>query len=120
MKLNLRHSDNAGTELWRQYQEVLRAASAADQPGSRPTGANKVTATPANGELSQLSPEWEAEAEYASHVIYHYGTPIAWIDVRDGVWVVPPVTYSPGTTGAQNRILARLGERLPYRTEPRA
>jgi hypothetical protein len=117
VKLNLRHSDNAGTELWRQYQDVLRAASAADQPGTLPTGASKVTATPAGGELSQLPPEWQKEAAHASHVIYHYGTPIAWIDVRDNVWVVPPEKYSPGTTGAQNRIRDRLGN-TPYRTAP--
>ena len=40
---------------------------------------------------------------HATHVVYHYGTPVAWIDGRDGGWVVPDEDYSPMTSGVQTR-----------------
>lgn len=105
-----KHSDTAGTELWRQYMDVLKAGSAAGAPGPRPRGAVAVGAYPAEGQVSQLPAEWEADASHASHVVYHYGTPVAWVDGRDGVWVVPDEFYSASTSGVQNRIRARLGD----------
>lgn len=112
-----RHTDNAGMEIWRQYMDVLRAARADDGPGRRPRGADMACAAPLSGEVSQLPEWWEADAAYASHVVYHYGTPVAFVDSRDGRWVVPDVHYSPTTSGVQNRIRARLGDGN-YRTAP--
>ena len=115
--MKLKHTDTAGTELWRQYMDVLKAGSAADSPGQRPRGAAQVAAFPENGALSELPEEWEADASHASHIVYHYGTPVAWVDGRDGTWVVPDENYSPTTSGVQNRIRARLREGS-YRTVP--
>lgn len=110
--------NNAGTETWQQYMDALRSAGAVDYPGQRPWGAAQVSAYPVNGEVSQLPEVWKRDAGHASHVIYHHGTPVAWIDGRDGGWVVPPVSYSPTTSGVQNRIKARLDGRT-YRTKPK-
>jgi hypothetical protein len=114
----MRHSDNAGTEIWKQYMDALRAGGAVDHPGQKPRGASAVSPFPMNGEVSQLPLIWEDDAEHASHVIYHHGTPVAWIDGRDNGWVIPPESYSPTTSGVQNRIRARL-ERIGYRHKPK-
>lgn len=114
--MKIKHSDNAGTEQWRLFMDVFAEAAALHVPGNRPRGAAYVTVVPASGEMSQLPEEWEADARHASHVIYHYGTPVAWISILDGKWVVPPDFYSPTTSGVQSRIMARLGGN--FRTTP--
>jgi hypothetical protein len=113
----MRHSDNAGTETWKLYMDVLRSAGA-EGAGHRPRGAAAVGPYPVSGEVSQLPEVWKRDAEYASYVVYHYGTPVAWVDSRDGGWVVPPESYSPTTTGVQNRISARL-EGVGFRVKPK-
>lgn len=113
----MQHSDTAGTDLWRQFMGVFAEAAALHAPGNRPHGAGHVCVVPERGELSQLPEKWEKDAQHASHVIYHHGTPVGWVSICDGKWVVPPEFYSPTTTGVQNRIRARLGEGN-YRTVP--
>jgi hypothetical protein len=96
-----------GDDRWREYVRVLRAAMALDGPGNRPRGADQVGAVPMPGE-SMLPGEWGDKVFWATHVIYHHATPIAWIDGSGGEWVVPGVSYGPQTSAAQKRIRAAL------------
>jgi len=110
------HSSNVGTGTWRDFQRVVSMGRGAEY-GRLPRGGAQVGASPVYGESSKLPDEWAADAAYASHVVYHYGTAVAWIDSRDGGWVVPEVYYSPMTSGVQTRIRTAAGV---YRTNPTA
>lgn len=97
----------AGTEQWRAFIAVIDAG----RGGGRshvPRGGLAVGANPTE-ELTWLPEEWDTDASHATHVVYHYGTPVAWIDGRDGGWVVPEVDYTPTTSGVQNRIRKHIG-----------
>jgi hypothetical protein len=96
-----------GSEAWREYVRVLREAMALEETGNRPRGANQVGAVPAAGE-NLLPAEWADKVAWATHVIYHHATPIAWIDASGGDWVVPDVKYGPQTSSVQNRIRSSL------------
>lgn len=98
---------DVGNELWRTYMSVLKAARG--QSERLPRGGAQVGAFPVDNEPSKLPAEWKDDVAHASHVVYRYGTPVAWVDGRDGVWVVPEVFYSVQTMGVQNRIRACLG-----------
>lgn len=102
-----------GTGTWQEFQRVINAGRGGSY-GRLPRGAAQLGASP-TGEPNQLPREWAADVEHASHVVYHYGTPVAWIDVRDGAWVVPDVKYTASTSGCQNRIREVLTE---YREAP--
>jgi hypothetical protein len=97
----------AGTEQWRSFMAVIEAGRGGSD-GRVPRGGLAVGANPVEP-LTQLPEEWDADTAHATHVVYHYGTPVAWIDGRDGGWVVPPVDYSPMTSGVQNRIRNHIG-----------
>ena len=94
--------DAVGTDIQRTFQDVLMAAQGRGN-GRTPRGGGQVGAVPTDGN-SLLPGEWADDVAYASHVVYHYGTPIAWVDARHGFWVVPDVKYSAQTSGVQNRI----------------
>jgi hypothetical protein len=110
-----------GTAAWRYFQDVVTAGRGGTN-GRLPRGGVAVSAFPTD-DSSQLPGWWAEEVQHASHVVYHYGTPVAWLDERDGVWVVPDVHYSPTTTGVQNRIRAAVvnmgGTYRTRVTEPR-
>lgn len=97
----------AGTVQWRELMNVIEAGQGGEH-GRVPRGGLAVGATPTKP-LTQLPEEWDADAGHAMYIVYHYGTPVAWIDERNGGWVVPEVTYSPQTSGVQNRIRKYLG-----------
>lgn len=97
----------AGNHQWRVFMGAIEAGMDGEY-GRKPRGGLQVGANPTSN-LTQLPEQWDADASHASHVVYHYGTAVAWIDGRDGVWVIPPVTYSPQTSGVQNRIREYLG-----------
>lgn len=99
-----------------QWQSLMAAISAGrgESGGRAMRGSLAVGAYP-TGPMTQLPAEWDADVAHASHIVYHYETPIAWIDGRDGGWVVPEETYSPMTSGVQNRIREHLFE-PGYRT----
>lgn len=103
-----------GTATWQELQRVITAGRG--EFGRLPRGAASLGASP-TGEPNQLPEEWRTDVSHASHVVYHYGTPVAWVDSRDGGWVVPAVKYSASTSGCQNRIRAALTD---YREAPAA
>lgn len=98
----------AGTVQWREFMAVIEAGRGGEY-GRVPRGGLAVGANPTEP-MTQLPEEWDTDTAHASHVVYHYGTPVAWIDGRDGRWVVPEVNYSPQTSGVQNRIREHLGD----------
>jgi hypothetical protein len=97
----------AGNDQWRSFMLVIESARGVEY-GRLPRGGAQVSPFPLEP-LTQLPAEWDADTAHASHVIYHYGTAVAWIDGRDGGWVVPDVDYSPQTSGVQNRIRKHIG-----------
>lgn len=101
-----------GNEVWETYMMALKAAQAEGE-GRKPRGADQVGAFPTQGESNQLPQKWSGLVEKASHVIYHYGTPVAWYDGSAHEWVVPAEKYSVQTSGVQDRIRGVLGA---YRT----
>lgn len=101
----------AGNAVWQEFQRVL-------MKGREVRGGAHLNGTPTLGTGSQLPDEWSADVAHASHVVYHYGTPVAWIDGVDHGWVVPEVTYSATTTGCQNKIREALGGREKFRAVP--
>lgn len=52
----------------------------------------------------RLPREYRPMLQRADYVIYSYSTPVAWRDTLDGLWFVPPETYSQSTTRQQNMI----------------
>lgn len=96
-----------GNESWQIFQNVITA-------GRGRSGGGQLSAFPTD-EPSQLPAAWENDVANASHVIYHHGTPVAWIDGRDGTWVIPDKSYSPTTSGCQKRIRDAVGS---YRETP--
>jgi hypothetical protein len=96
-----------GNRVWQDYVRVLREAMALEAEGNRPRGAGQVSAVPSAG-TNQLPAEWESHVQYASHVIYHHATPIAWISESTGQWVVPDVKYGQQTSTVQKRIRSAL------------
>lgn len=103
-----------GTQDWQAYTAALKAGAAADRSGTRPRGAAGVNAFPqtapdaGGGERgSRLDDKWADSVERADRIIYFWSTPIAWTVPGLG-WVVPADTYTPTTTGAQNRIREAL------------
>jgi hypothetical protein len=102
-----------GTGTWQELQHVINMGRGGSD-GRLPRGAAQLGASP-TGDPNRLPEEWRKDIEHASHVVYHYGTPVAWIDSRDGGWVVPDVKYTPSTSGCQNRIREALAE---YRETP--
>lgn len=104
---------SVGTGTWQELQRVI-SMGRGGSGGRKPRGAAALGATPTD-EPNRLPDEWRTDVSHASHVIYHYGTPVAWIDNRDGGWVVPAVDYSPTTSGCQKRIREAIGE---YRETP--
>jgi len=97
----------SGNIAWREFMNVIEAGRGGEY-GRVPRGGLAVGANPTKP-TTQLPEEWDADVEHATHVVYHYGTPVAWIDGRNGGWVVPEVNYSPQTSGVQNRIREYLG-----------
>lgn len=97
----------SGNIAWRELMNVIEAGRGGEY-GRVPRGGLAVGANPTKP-TTQLPEEWDADVEHASHIVYHYGTPIAWIDGRNGGWVVPDEFYSASTTGVQNRIREYLG-----------
>ncbi len=97
----------SGNVAWREFMNVIDAGRGGGC-GRVPRGGLAVGANPTEA-MTQLPGEWDADVIHASHVIYHYGTPIAWRDGRDGGWVVPDLFYSAMTSGVQNRIREHLG-----------
>ncbi|MER6605742.1 hypothetical protein ABT282_07455 [Streptomyces sp. NPDC000927] len=108
--MKMKRNAPAGNAQWREFLAVLEAGRGGNG-GRLPRGGAQVGPAPASDEpLSQLPEEWDGEVAHASLIVYHYGTPVAWVDGRDGGWVVPNEDYSPQTSGVQNRIRAHLGE----------
>jgi len=100
---------DTGNFTWTRFLDVVYAGRG--QFGDRlPRGGAQVGALPVEGYTSQLPAEWRPDIRNASHVVYHYGTPVAWVDGRNGSWVVPDVVYSVQTKAVQNRIRTFLGE----------
>lgn len=54
---------------------------------------------PAYGET--LNDEWESGL--VDYIVYSYGTPIAWHNIREG-WNIPPVKYSRTTSRHQSTV----------------
>lgn len=102
-----------GNGSWQHFQAAIKAGRGGSG-GRLPRGGGQLSAFPTD-DASQLPGEWEGDVANASHVIYHYGTPVAWIDGRDGSWVVPGESYSPTTSGCQKRIRDAVGS---YRETP--
>lgn len=107
--------ENMGTDGWRIFVQVLKAGAALDTNGNRPRGANGVNAFPVQApdggkgtRGSRLDDRWTGMIGNADRIIYFYSTPIAWTIVGRGGWVVPSDTYTPTTSGAQNRIREAL------------
>ena len=95
----------SGNTAWRELMNVIEAGRGGGD-GRVPRGGHAVGASPTEP-MTQLPEAWDTDVQSATHVVYHYGTPIAWRDA-DG-WVVPEKFYSPSTTGVQNRIRNHLG-----------
>lgn len=104
---NKKRNAPAGTVQWREFMAVIEAGRGGEY-GRVPRGGHAVGANPTE-ELTWLPAEWDADTAHATHVVYHYGTPVAWIDGRDGGWVVPDESYTPMTSGVQNRIREHIG-----------
>ncbi|MBD3004563.1 hypothetical protein [Streptomyces sp. 5-10] len=107
--MKMKRNAVAGNSQWQTFMVVIEAGRGGGT-GRLPRGGAQFGAAPVPGELSQLPQEWDKEIAHASHVGYHYGTPIVWLDERDGLWVIPDEFYSPQTSGVQNRIREYLGE----------
>lgn len=97
----------SGTPEWRAFMAVIEAGRGG-QYGRVPRGGHGVGANPTS-EFTRLPEEWDADVSHATHVVYHFGTPVAWLDGRRNTWVIPPVDYTPQTTGVQNRIREHIG-----------
>lgn len=115
-----------GLVSWQTFITVLRAGKALNGGGNRPRGAGAVdvipTDAPDGGRGSRfgswLDSEWDASVSRADKIIYFYNTPIAYTIPMFG-WVVPDVSHTPTTTGAQNRIREALKARgISYAETP--
>src|SRR5690606_19284547 len=102
-----------GTATWQELQRVITAGRG--EFGRLPRGAASLGASP-TGEPNQLPEEWRTDVSHASHVVYHYGTPVAWVDSRDGGWgSVPYGGAKPAPGGVAAGCFQRLARRLPLR-----
>lgn len=102
-----------GNGVWRDFQNMVKMGRG-ESYGKLPRGGAQCGATPTD-EPSQLPDAWAREIPHASHVVYHYGTPVAWRDERDGEWAIPAVQYSVTSTACQNRLRRAAGT---FRAEP--
>lgn len=114
-----------GLRSWQTFVTVLSAGMAVDHE-RKPRGAAGVgvipQTAPDGGRGSRtgswLGSEWDASVASADKIIYFYNTPIAWTVPMFG-WVVPDVSHTATTTGAQNRIRAALKARgISYAETP--
>lgn len=117
---------STGLPSWQTFVTILREAKALNGGGNRPRGAGAVDVIPQDAPDggrgsrtgSWLGSEWDESVSRADKIIYFYNTPIAYTVPMFG-WVVPDVSHTATTTGAQNRIRAALKARgISYAETP--
>ena len=105
----LGHYGKSRPSGWMDYRDVIERRGAFEArnmcgyPVAELPPTHSYTSTdhgPSMAHWGILPAEWRDSVRQATYVIFSYETPIAWL--TPGGWVVPPVKYSPTTSGHQS------------------